>query len=272
MSDDESRTPLSQLLAAMAKDGDLSRVSVPADWMQGRAIYGGLSVALCVQAAYDHLGDDLPPLRSVECSFIGPSGSDIAIRPTVLRRGKSTAFVAVDLLSDTDIAARAILCFGKARASRVDHVDLAAPQVAGPEACETSFFASAGRMAPNFTQHFDSRFVDGSMPVTNSESPEYLVWIRHKDSQIDPVIVGLAALADALPPASMASFSEPAPVSTMTWHFDVLSDAPQTEDGWWLSQSRAEYARDGYSSQAMAVWNRAGQPMVIGRQNVAIFH
>ena len=90
--------------------------------------------------------------------------------------------------------------------------------------------------------------------------------------EIDPVVVGLAALADALPPAAMASFSEVAPISTMTWMFDVLDDDPRTEDGWWLSQSVAEHSGDGYSSQAMRVWNRAGQPIVVGRQNVAIFH
>lgn len=272
MTDEQSRTPLSELIAAMTIEGDASRVSVPADWLQGRAIYGGLSVALCLQAAYDHLGTDLPPLRSVQCSFIGPSGSDVTIRPTVLRRGKSTAFVAVDLLSDTDIAARAVLCFGKTRESAVDHSDFAAPQVADPDSCEQTFFAAAGRLAPNFTQHFDSRFVGGSMPMNPVEVPEYTVWVRHKDSNIDPLIVGLAALADALPPAAMVCFSEPAPISTMTWHFDVLSDTPQTEGGWWLSQSRADHARDGYSSQAMVVWNRAGEPVIVGRQNVAIFH
>ena len=272
MADAESRTPLSELVAAMSIDGDISRVSVPADWLQGRAIYGGLSVALCLQAIYDHLGADLPPLRSVQCSFIGPSGSDIAIRPTVLRRGKSTAFVAVDLLSESGIAARAVLCFGKARESAVDHSEFAAPQVPDPDHCEQTFFQAAGRLAPNFTQHFDSRFVGGSMPMNPAESPQYTVWVRHKDSQIDPLIVGLAALADALPPAAMVCFSQPAPISSMTWHFDVLSDTPQTQDGWWLSRSSAEHARNGYSSQAMTVWNRAGDPVIIGRQNIAIFH
>lgn len=271
MSDADTRTPLSELLAAMSREGDTSHVSVPADWLQGRAIYGGLTAALCLQATFDHLGHDLPPLRSAQFSFIGPSGSDVAIRPTVLRRGKSTAFVAVDLLSETDIAARAILCFGKARESRIDAVDLAAPQVAGPDECD-AFFATAGRFVPNFTQHFESRFAAGSMPVTEAESPEFTVWLRHKDRQIDPLIVGLAALADALPPAAMPLFSEPAPISTMTWHFDVLSDTPATEDGWWLSRSSAEHTRDGYSSQAMEVWNRAGEPVVVGRQNVAVFH
>lgn len=36
-------------------------------------------------------------------------------------------------------------------------------------------------------------------------------------------------------------------------------------------QSRAENAREGYSSQDMIVWNSAGEPVITGRQTVAIF-
>ncbi|MES1934235.1 hypothetical protein T35B1_16601 [Salinisphaera shabanensis T35B1] len=271
MNDADARTPLSQLLASMTLDNDVSHVHVPDDWLQGRAIYGGLTAALCLQSIYDQHGRDLPPLRSVLLSFIGPAGPDVALRPVVVRQGKSTAFITVDMLSGDKIAARGTFCFGKARDSKIAHADLQAPQVAGPAEYE-SFFQRAGQTAPNFTQHFEGRFARGSMPVTQSDEPEYVVWLRHRDSDIDPVVVGLAALADALPPAAMASFSEVAPISTMTWMFDVLDDDPRTEDGWWLSQSVAEHSGDGYSSQAMRVWNRAGQPIVVGRQNVAIFH
>ena len=57
----------------------------------------------------------------------------------------------------------------------------------------------------------------------------------------------------------------------MTWMVNVLSDAPTTRDGWWLLQSRAESAGDGYSSQDMLVWNRDGELVIAGRQSVAIF-
>lgn len=270
MSDTDDRTPLSALLAQMHKDGDSSQVRVPADWLQGRAIYGGLTAALCLQATYEHHGVDLPPLRSAQLSFIGPAGPDVAIRPTIVRRGKSTAFITADMLSDDKIAARATFCFGKARDSKIAHDVLAAPQVAAPQDCD-SFFGRATSLAPNFAQHFEARLAGGSMPVSGAEDAHYTVWLRHRDNEVDPVIVGLAALADALPPAAMASFTEPAPVSSMTWLFDVLSDTPATRDGWWLSRSVAEHSSHGYSSQAMMVWNADGAPILVGRQNVAIF-
>lgn len=270
MTDADTRTPLSQLLASMTCENDICHVHVPDDWLQGRAIYGGLTAALCLQSIYDQHGSELPPLRSALLSFIGPAGPDVTLRPVVVRQGKSTAFITVDMLSDYKMAARATFCFGKARDSRVAHAHLDAPAVAAPDACD-SFFQRPGQTAPNFTQHFEGRFAGGSMPVTQSDDPRYVVWIRHRDREIAPVVVGLAALADALPPAAMASFSEIAPISTMTWMFDVLDDDPATEDGWWLSQSVANHSADGYSSQAMHVWNSAGKPVIVGRQNVAIF-
>ena len=84
--------------------------------------------------------------------------------------------------------------------------------------------------------------------------------------------VALAALGDALPPAAMAMFETAAPVSSMTWQFELLSDDPTTEDGWWLSQSRAETIGQGYASQAMTIWNHARQPILVGRQSVAVFY
>jgi hypothetical protein len=83
--------------------------------------------------------------------------------------------------------------------------------------------------------------------------------------------VPLIALADAPPPASMVLFKAFAPISTMTWTVDILDDAPSTRDGWWLVQSRAEAAHQGYSPQTMLVWNAHGKPVISARQNVAIF-
>ena len=48
MNDADARTPLSQLLASMTLDNDVSHVHVPDDWLQGRAIYGGLTGVLAL--------------------------------------------------------------------------------------------------------------------------------------------------------------------------------------------------------------------------------
>jgi acyl-CoA thioesterase len=88
-------TPLGNLIDSIAEDG-AGRWSVNAseDWRQGRTLYGGVSAGLCF-AACEKLVPDLPPLRSAQIAFIGPSGGEATLVPTVLRRGKSIILMAV---------------------------------------------------------------------------------------------------------------------------------------------------------------------------------
>ena len=96
--------------------------------------------------------------------------------------------------------------------------------------------------------------------------------MQHRDEPVEPAVVALVALADTLPPAAMACFTEPAPVSSMTWLFDVLRDDLTGGDGWWLCRSTADAIEHGYCSQAMTIWDTACEPVLVGRQNVAVFY
>jgi hypothetical protein len=48
-----------------------SKFDTPANWLQGRTIYGGLSVALALQAALRDGPTGLPPLKSAQIAFVG---------------------------------------------------------------------------------------------------------------------------------------------------------------------------------------------------------
>ena len=69
------RSPFSAIIEALSKSTD-GTVSVPDTWRQGRAMFGGLAAALCVQAAIDEI-PDLPPLRSAQFLFIGPATQSV---------------------------------------------------------------------------------------------------------------------------------------------------------------------------------------------------
>ena len=156
-------------------------------------------------------------------------------------------FVNVDLMGEAGLAARAVLSFAQS----------------------PPFFEQKNSI--NFQQHFESRLAGGARPFTPDAEPQYLIWFRHRDAGAWQGIVPLIALADAPPPAAMVLFAQPAPISTMTWSMDILSDAPATTDGWWLIDSKTETAHQGYSTQSMMVWNADGVPVIAHRQNVAIF-
>lgn len=260
-------TSFNDLMKSIAPSGNGAfTATTPPDWMQGRTIYGGLSAALCLAAVRKAFAD-LPPLRSAQISFIGPAGGTVEMTPSLLRQGKSVTFASADIIGEKGLATRAGFCFGAARESKFDLSFIGEPNVPLPDESKSFFEADA---KPHFANNFDVRLAKGGSPCSGSNENDHYLWVRYKEPpQMDDA--SMLALADMPPPAMMPMFTEFAPISSMTWLLNFLHETPQTEDNWWLLQSRAEHAREGYSSQDMIVWNTYGQAVIAGRQNVAIF-
>lgn len=254
------------LLESAAVDNGAMALTIPQSWMQGRTTYGGLSAALCLEAALRAF-PQAPPLRSANISFIGPAGGAVEGRARALRQGKSVSFIEADLASAGSLATRAVFAFGAGRQSMFERTFTPPPTMPRPDACAP--FIPKG-MGPSFAAHFETRLAKGARPGMGSDQYDHFIWVRHEDSAATG-LVALLALADMPPPAVMPMFPQFAPISTMTWHLNILQDDPVSSDGWWLLQSRAEHARDGYSSQDMLIWNSDLDLVVAGRQSVAIF-
>lgn len=260
-------TPFSCLTAAMQLDNDNQTITLPPDWLQGRTAYGGLSAALCLEATHRSV-QNLPPLRSAQFCFVGPAAGQLTVKADVLRQGKSTILVGTDLTGESGLAVRSTLCFGSGRASAHNHQDLHMPQLPGPEACP-SYYDWPNK--PNFMHHFEGRLALGVPPRTAGAKPRMTVWLRHHDEGDESSLVRLLALADALPPAALILSADPMPISTMTWSIDMLDAQPFSATGWWLVQATADTSREGYSAQSTVIWSPDGKPVLIARQNVAIF-
>ena len=241
--------------------------SIGDEWRQGRTLYGGLSAALCVEAAARALPEPRP-LRSAQFAFAGPASGTVTARPTILRQGKSTIFVSVDLHGDAGLATRATLCFAADRTSSIAYANLPMPETPPPEDCP-DFFNNPG--APAFSVNFESKRIRRPRNAAGERDPELVLWIRHRDPDIAPTATALVALADAAPPAAMLLMKTPGPISTMTWSLDLLTDPAQAAPGWILMRSTALVAADGYSTQTMTLWDSAGRPLVSATQNVAVF-
>lgn len=234
-------THFSELTAAMQQDNGRHHITLPADWLQGRTAYGGLSAALCLEAIYRSF-DDLPPLRSAQICFVGPATGRLSASAVVLRRGKSTVLVASDLEGDSGLAVRATFCFGAGRVSAHDHQSLVMPEVMAPDECP-SYYTWPNR--PNFMSHFEGRLAKGARPGTPAAKPEMTVWLRHHDAGNEASLAHLLALADALPPAALVLSSEPTPISTMTWSIDMLTHRPSSpSDGGCFRQGPTPLSMD----------------------------
>lgn len=253
---------LADLFAAGLRDEEVHRILVPDDWLQGRTLYGGATAALSLAAVMERW-PDLPPLRSVQIAFIGPTAGEIIIRPTLLRRGRTAAFVEVALSSPLGAGLRAIFIFMHGLDSHVD-------RAAEPLTADSLPDLGTPIPTPNGVR-FVERFELRKAGVGEPGVPEILRWARLREAgSLDP-FVELLAIGDVLPPAAMKLFTRPGPISSMNWQVNFLTDRPATRDGWWLASTRADQARHGSSSQQMKIWNRDGEPVVAAMQSVALF-
>ena len=257
-----------QLIQSLKQQSNTSwSATIPDEWMQGRTTYGGLSAALCLEPVL--LSDsELPPLRSAQINFIGPTGGDVIINTKVLRQGKSVTFIGAEIIGEKGLATKAIFCFGARRESKLDKVFGLPPKIINlADAKQFTSFKSA----PTFTKNFECLSAKTGLPNQDSNEVEMYMWARHKDQNAS----GLSALlgvADIPPPAVLPLFKHPAPISSMTWMMNFISDAPTTDDRWWLMRASSEHAKDGYSSQDLTIWNASRELVVTGRQNMAIFY
>ncbi|MEO5867087.1 MAG: thioesterase family protein [Sphingomonas sp.] len=236
---------------------------MPDDWLQGRTAYGGLSSALALYAA-QRCEPDLPPLRTAQVAFVGPLAGEVTVRATKLRRGRNAAFIQSDILSQAGLGYRATFVFMVDRPSRIDLGERLRTSHRSP-APDAALYTGPNEF---FTGNFN--FFD--LKEEAKGEAEWLRWARLRDHDgLDPM-VHLMAVADALPPAAFKLLGNaPAPVSSLTWIVNLLTPAPATTNGWWLLSAASDHARNGCSSQSMAVWNAAGQCVAQGMQSVVIF-
>ncbi|GAA4018740.1 thioesterase family protein [Sphingomonas swuensis] len=260
-----SHPSLAQVVASLEVDGSALTLEAPPSWSQGRTLYGGMTAALAwATAARSRPG--LPPLRSVQAAFIGPASGRLLLWPEVLRQGKSTTLVGVDVESDERLAARLTFFCGAARDSRVAHERVAMNDVAAPDGLPRMLGEGAG---PTFAANFDVRHVSGGLPYSGGP-PEFVMWARLENHEGADPLVSLLALADVLPPAAMPVFPEPGVISSLSWSFD-LDRLPEDAGAWYLCRATSESTADGYSRQSMDIFDASGRRILAGRQTVAIF-
>lgn len=252
---------LPALLAGARRTGSGFTTEIPANWLQGRTAYGGLSSALALVAA-KQVEPDLPPLRSAQIAFVGPLAGPVAVTAATLRRGRNAAFVQADVGSEAGLGLRANFVFMAPLPSAIDH-DAALPSGHAPPSADAELYTGPPDF---FTGNFN--FLDLK---AEAGATEWLRWGRLIDRDgLDPE-VELMALGDALPPAAFKLFEKTVPLSSLTWTVNILHPRPTTPQGWWLLHATTQTARHGYSSQSMRMWNAEGAAVAEGMQGVAIF-
>jgi acyl-coenzyme A thioesterase PaaI-like protein len=257
---------LSQLLRRATRAAGRVELDVPADWMQGRSVFGGLQVAVALEAMRTCVPSTV--LRTLQATFVAPVAEGVVeARARVLRHGKNATHVEARLVRGNETLAIVIGVFGQARTSKAARVPQR-PEVSIEEPLELTYVPG---LLPAFTQHFAAQWLRGALPFSGQPDHEQVVVVGMKDD--GPVTDGhVVAIADFIPPVALSHLDAPAPGSTLTWMLEFLCDdvKDQPLHGWRVD-AQLIAARDGYTSQAVTVWAPDGSPAALSRQSMLVF-
>jgi acyl-CoA thioesterase len=243
-------------------------VELPASWLQGRTVFGGIVGALLQRAMAGVAPSDREP-RSLQVVFVAPVvPGRVEIDVQILRSGRSITHCAAQLLQGDGVRASAFGTFGAARAGRLAVEGLPAP--GGPRPDDVPPMPDLPHL-PAFVRHFDFRYTSPRVPFSNTPGRDLGGWCR-------PLGVGavdaaaLAAITDAWPGSVLPNLAAPAPASTVSWTIDFAPGMePVTTEAWWQYAAHTEAAGDGYALSRAYVWDESGRLTVASRQVLAVF-
>ncbi len=255
-----------QIIESLFESAPEYNIDLPANWLQGRTAFGGLTSALLIEALQHHYAD-LPPLRTMQVNFIGPAAGPLTVTHKVLRRGKNNVTIEARLDSELGAGTYGYFTFGNGREMQqgMDY-PLNLPDLQ-PQDAELMVPVSEEL---SFLYNFERRLVSGPAILSGSKNPDMLLWTRHVDPDARQGLGPLIVLGDA-PPAALCALTDIQALSSMNWNVNMLSDDVSTDDGWWLVRSATHFIRDGYSSQLIQIWNSDGRRIMDSMQHQAVF-
>jgi len=252
---------------ALAADGDGYQWEVPTGFAQGKATFGGLVMAALAAAA----GQRAPAgrkLRSVQAELMGaprPGPSTLTVRS--LRESRHTTTLAVELTQGGEVTTHAVFLFADARAALTP---IRPPAIAAEPWHALRPLPIGMPFAPEFTQHFEYRVVDG-MIFSGTPAGRTHGWLRPRRPPASGDDRLLMLLVDAWWVAALVALDRPRPAATVQFALDVHGDftgigpaGPYYHRGEVVAQS------DGWASETRELWGPDGRLLALNRQLVAV--
>jgi acyl-CoA thioesterase len=257
----------SEALDGVRRDGDTWLATIGEDWLQGRSAFGGIQAALALRAMRELVPAEVP-LRSLQVAFLAPvPAGAVRIAAKVLRQGKNVSQVEARLVDGDDTLCVMIAVFGAPRASKLQ---LLPSQPAVQSMAAPHVLRYVPGLLPQFTQHFDARWLQGDVPFSGSTKTEQVVDIALKDDGVADE-AHVIAFADFIPPVALSMLDQPAPGSSLTWMLELFADARGLPLQGWRIDAQLQAAQDGYTSQQVMLWGPGGEPVALSRQSMVVF-
>ncbi|MFE8070935.1 thioesterase family protein [Marinobacteraceae bacterium S3BR75-40.1] len=258
------------LRSAFATSSD-STATIPHEWGQGRATFGGVLVGLIFDRMKAEM-HETRTVRSLMVSFVAPAvpGEPLTLTGEILREGKAVTQVEGRALQNGNTVAVVLGSFGQGRDSAVSVAADPAPEVGEPQAGQALPYIE--NVTPEFTRHIEMRYAIGSFPFSGNDSREMGGWMRFRETPEKLEDTHLVALADAWPPTVLPHLKKPAPASSLAWTLEFVYPQPALQpDDYLLYRASIDQARDGYGHTQAQIWNRQGELVALSRQTVTVF-
>jgi acyl-CoA thioesterase len=236
-------------------------VTVPSDWWSWAGAHGGLLVALAAADASSVAPD--VALRGSTAQLLRPVRGPLTLASRVVHAGRRLTTVRTEGTAAGRTALVVHSTFGPATAGTGTGAPLPAPLVHAPE--DLPAFVPPADLVP-FGAHVDIRPTDDVLPLSSATTARLSAWVRLRDEAGAPGPLRTTLLADALAPSLYAVLDQPAPVPTVELSIHHRAPAPLGADPWLLVQARTDWSDEGWVSEAVDLWDRAGTHVATSRQ------
>ncbi|WP_445116753.1 thioesterase family protein [Acinetobacter sp. WZC-1] len=248
-------------------------VGLPAGWLQGRTIYGGLVAAMLVHKAILTVNDPEKCLLSTSITFVGPvQEASVRLTAEILRQGKSVTSIEVRLWQDDAVQSILLASFGTQRDSAIEvHHEKVAPAYPG---VDQLMIVPDNPFAPQCFQQFELAWAEGNYPCTASKMPDFGGWFRFDPTlheSRDMSVADLMALMDVWPPGVLPMLKIPAPASSLNWHVSFVSPIQYNMHDWFKYRVVTDHAEHGYAIEYACIWDAQDRLVAISGQTVTVF-
>jgi len=218
---------------------------VTADWLQGKAMFGGVVTAMGYAVLASLVPAERLP-RTVNTVFLSRvEGGTVGVEGVVLRAGRQITLCEARIVQAGILCAVVSVVFGANRASHMIVKPAQRPERPGPEAAQALPFIPG--VMPEFTKNFAYRFTDGSFPFCGGSEAVLGGWCRH-ETEATRGVVGMLGLIDAWPPAVLPIAQRVVPASSITWTVHFVETPELMPEGWCWFRAETVHSDEGFAS------------------------
>ena len=234
--------------------------------MQGRSVFGGLTVAAAAGLGLRQIANGWK-LRTLNAQLLSPMLPGLVAGSfRVLREGKNVTFIETRLTQAEREVAVVNLVFAKPRETAIQLA--AEPPLPQPSPEALSDMPFMENLTPEFTQHIRFRWAGGGLPFSGASEAKTSGYCRFRAPAGD--VEGVIGLLDAWPCPSLAMLSSPSPASTVMWTAHFL-DAPAIFDDWFAFSYETVAGRDGFHTSVGRLHAADGRLLGWTEQLVVVF-